>query len=173
MANDFDWSGFRALVTRLDDIIAGDRDDEEFAEDLRRNLTFVYTAGITMPSAGDVYEDAGGDEFWNATEVPGLAQDTDPALLEAATESLAQRISASVEATQPDALADPEEIAEAASIAAQNLLDAVAGLEEGARLFDEKRVPEAMWEWSFQFDEWGAHALAALSALHDLLWGAR
>ena len=32
---------------------------------------------------------------------------------------------------------------------------------------------EAEWEWSFGFDEWGAHAIGALAALHDLLWGAR
>jgi hypothetical protein len=34
-------------------------------------------------------------------------------------------------------------------------------------------LQEAAWEWTFQFDEWGTHALAAMSALHELLWGAR
>ena len=62
---DFEWTGFRALVKRVDDLLGSGRDDAEFAQDLRRALTFAYTAGITMPSAGEVYDAAGGDEFWN------------------------------------------------------------------------------------------------------------
>jgi hypothetical protein len=57
--------------------------------------------------------------------------------------------------------------------AAQNMVDVDAALAEGAAHFAGKRLNEAAWEWSFGFDEWGAHALAAVSALHDLLWGAR
>ncbi|HEY5540872.1 MAG TPA: DUF5063 domain-containing protein [Coriobacteriia bacterium] len=177
MATDFDWAGFRALAKRLDDLVAGERnderDDEQFAEDLRRAITFVYTAGVTMPSAGDVYEDAGGDEFWNGTEVPGLAPGKDVADDLTAAETLAARIAESVEAAQPDALGDPEEIADVATSAAENLLDAVARISAGSELFDAKRLREAQWEWSFGFDDWGSNAIAALAALHELLWGAR
>lgn len=178
MAHDFDWSGFRALVKRVEVLVGGDREDAEFAEDLRRSLAFVYTAGITMPTAGDVYEDAGGEEFWSAT--PDLpAADLDDATPTGvddrvmAVEALADRIGASIESVQPDELGDPEEIADFASGTAEALLDTLAGLAVGNALFDEGRVLEAQWEWSFGFDEWGAHALTAMSALHELLWGAR
>lgn len=172
MANDFDWLGFRALVKRLDDLVGGQRDDAEFAEDLRRALTFVYTAGITMPTAGDIYEDAG-EDFWNGTrDVPAAVEAGDSAH-EAAAEALADRIVASIEAVQPDELGDPEEISDVATTTAENVLDVLSNLAGGNVLFDEKRLQEAQWEWSFGFDEWGAHALAALSALHELLWGAR
>jgi len=46
-------------------------------------------------------------------------------------------------------------------------------LAAGNEHYDAKRPMEAEWEWSFGFDEWGAHAIGALAALHDLLWGAR
>jgi hypothetical protein len=173
MADNFDWTGFRALVKRLDDLVGGQRDDAEFAEDLRRALTFVYTAGVTMPTAGDIYEDAGGDEFWSGTLAVPAADEPGDSGQGAAAEALADRIGASVESVQPDELGDPDEIAEVATIAAENLLDVLSNLASGNVLFDEKRLKEAQWEWSFGFDEWGAHALSALSALHELLWGAR
>lgn len=185
MATDFDWTGFRALAKRLDDLVGASAsgsvggsaggsvdDDSEFAEHLRRALTFVYTAGITMPSAGDIFEDAGGDEFWNGTPAVSGSEDGADAGSEA-IEALAARIVASVEAVQPDELGDPEELAEVAAGAAENILDVLTRLGEGNNLFDERRLPEAQWEWAFGFDEWGAHALAGLSALHELLWGAR
>ena len=173
MASDFDWAGFRALTKRLDGLVDCERDDAEFTDDLRRALTFVYTAGITMPTAGDIFEDAGGDEFWNTKEVPGLSPDVDSGDNATAGESLAARIAESAEAAQPDELGHPDEIVEVATTAAENLLDVVSALEAGAALFDESRLQEAQWEWSFGFDDWGTHALAALSALHELLWGAR
>jgi hypothetical protein len=173
MATDFDWAGFRALCKRLDDLLGSEREDDQFAEDLRRALTFVYTAGITMPTAGDVYEAAGGDEFWNATDVLALDDAVDPAEKLAAAEALAARITESVEAVQPDAIGEIDEITDVATTAAENLLDVAANLVAGGKLFDEKRVQEAQWEWTFGFDEWGAHALGALSALHELLWGSR
>jgi len=173
MTTDFDWTGFRALAKRLDDLVGGTREDEAFAEDLRRALTFVYTAGITMPTAGDVYEAAGGDAFWNGTELPGLAPVRDAEDNLSAAEQLAARIAESIEAVQPDEIGELDEITDVATTAAENLLDAVANLSAGSALFDEKRVQEAQWEWTFGFDEWGANALAALSALHELLWGAR
>jgi len=67
MATDFDWAGFRALTKRLADFVGETREDEALAEDLRRAVTFLYTAGVTMPGAGDVYEAAGGEEFWSET----------------------------------------------------------------------------------------------------------
>ena len=53
------------------------------------------------------------------------------------------------------------------------ILELSAELAEGSAHFDERRPHEAAWEWTFQFDEWGTSALAAVSALHELLWGAR
>jgi hypothetical protein len=185
VATDFDWAGFRALAKRLDDLVGGSAggsavasaggsagDDSEFAENLRRALTFVYTAGITMPSAGDIFEDAGGDEFWNGTPAVSGSEDGDEASSET-IEALAERIVGSVEAVQPDELGDPEEVAQVAAVAAENILDVLLRLGDGNNLFDERRLQEAQWEWSFGFDEWGAQALAGLSALHELLWGAR
>jgi hypothetical protein len=170
MATDFDWSGFSALAKRLDDLVVGQRDDAEFAEDLRRALTFVYTAGVTMPTAGDVFEDAGGDEFWENTLALDLGRSEPDAQVVA---DLAERIATSVAAVQPEADADAEELADLAEVAAHNVLDAVSHLADGAAHFEASRLQEAAWEWSFQFDDWGAYALAALIALHELLWGAR
>jgi hypothetical protein len=173
MPTDFDWTGFRALAGRLADLVEGDRDDATFAEDLRRALTFVYAAGITMPTAGDVYEDAGGDEFWNAKPVPVLAPGVEADENIVAAEQLAARIAESVEAAQPDSLGDPDEVVDIATTAAETVFDVVSALDAGSELFDTKRLQEAQWEWSFGFDDWGGHALSALSALHELLWGAR
>jgi hypothetical protein len=173
MAADFDWAGFRALVKRLGDLAGRERDDADFAQELRRALTFVYTAGVTMPSAGDVYEAAGGAEFWNDVEVPGVVEGAAVPDTSAAAEALAERIAASVESAQPDELADPEEIESVSAAAAENVLDTLSALSAGSTHFDEKRFSEAHWEWAFGFDDWGTTALAALSALHELLWGAR
>jgi hypothetical protein len=171
MATDFDWAGFRALVKRLDDLLASDAEDPEFAENLRRALTFVYTAGVTMPAASDVYEDAG-EEFW--TDAVTLKLDApDPAEVEETTTALAQRIITSVDALQPEGDVEADDIEELAEATASQILDLVAELAEGSAHFDAKRVQEASWEWTFQFDEWGTAALAAVSALHELLWGAR
>ena len=172
MATDYDWAGFRALAKRLDDLVAGSREDAAFAEDLRRALAFVYTAGVTMPSAGDIYDAAGGEEFWEETvDLEGeLAEEH---AVEAAVAGLAHRVAISVEAEQADADIDPEELRDLADTAAQGVHDACTGLSAGSRLFDEKRLDEASWEWSFGFDEWGGNAIAALGALHELLWGAR
>jgi hypothetical protein len=172
MATDFDWTGFRALAKRLDDLLGGSRDDEEFAQDLRRALTFVYAAGVTMPGAGDVYDAAGGEEFWNdaVTLESELAEEH---AVEQAVSALAHHIAASAQAAQDDADIDAEELADLADTAAQGLHDACTGLSAGSRYFDEKRVDEAAWEWSFGFDDWGSNAIAALGALHELLWGAR
>ena len=172
MAVDFDWAGFRALAKRLDDLVSGDREDEKFAEDLRRALTFLYTAGITMPSAGDIYDAAGGEEFWSET-VDLDAELAEERAIEDAVATLARRIAKSVEAEQADADIDPEELQDLADGAAQGVHDACTGVSAGSRFFDAKRLDEASWEWSFGFDEWGSNALAALGALHELLWGAR
>ena len=172
MATDFDWPGFRALAKRLDDLVAGARDDAEFAQDLRRALTFIYTAGVTMPTAGDVYDSAGGDEFWNDT-VDLEAELTEERAIEAAVSALAHRISASVTAAQDDPDIDAEELSDLADGAAQGIHDACTGLSAGSRYYDATRPGEAAWEWAFGFDEWGSNAVAALSALHELLWGAR
>jgi hypothetical protein len=90
VALDFDWTGFRALVQRLDDLLAGGGSEEAFAEDLRRAITFLYTAGLTMPAASDVYEDAG-EEFWSSAVTLKLTT-PDPTELEEAATALAQRI---------------------------------------------------------------------------------
>lgn len=172
MATDFDWAGFRALSMRLDDLIGGGRDDDQFAEDLRRALAFLYTAGVTMPCAGDVYDAAGGDEFWNdAVKLDAVFSDADT--IDAEVAALAARIVRSVAAEQADADLDADELADLADTAAQGVLDAAKGLRDGVRYFDEKRSDEAAWEWAFGFDDWGSNAVAALSALHGLLWGAR
>jgi hypothetical protein len=172
MATDFDWAGFRALTKRLDELVGGTREDAEYAHDARRALAFIFTAGVTMPSAGDVYDAAGGDEFWNATvDLEGeLAEER---AVEHAVSALAHRIAASAQAAQDDAHIDAEELMDLADTAAQGLHDTCAGLAAGARYFDENRLDEAAWEWSFGFDEWGSNAVAALGALHELLWGAR
>ena len=171
MAIDFDWGGFRALARRLDDLVAGDSDDAEFAEGLRRALTFLYTAGLTMPTAGDVY-DAAGEEFW-ARAVSLKLDATDPAEFEAVVAALAQRIITSIDAAQPEGDAEVDDVEELAEMAAASILEVIAALAEGSEHFDAGRSQEAAWEWSFQFDEWGTHALGAISALHELLWGAR
>ena len=171
MANDFDWGGFRALAKRLADLAAGERDDAQFADDLRRALTFVYTAGITMPSAGDIFEESGGDAFAERTVAVDLG--ADPAALEARVAELSERIAASIEAVQPEGDVDTDELEDFAEGAAANVLEVISALAEGSAHYDASRLGEASWEWSFGFDEWGMHALAALTALHELLWGAR
>jgi hypothetical protein len=172
MAIDYDWAGFRALAKRLDELVGGEREDEQFAEDLRRALAFLYTAGITMPSAGDVYDAAGGDEFWNDTVKLDAALDGDETI-DAQFARLSARIARSVAAEQADADLDEDELADLADTAAQGALDAAKGISDGSAYFDEKRLDEAAWEWAFGFDEWGSNAVAALAALHELLWGAR
>jgi len=172
MATDFDWAGFRQLAKRVDDLVASEREDAEFAHDVRRALTFLYTAGVTMPSAGDVYEGAGGDEFWNET-VELESEIAEENAVESAIRSLAHRIAHSVQAAQGDPDIDPDELADLADSAAQGLHDTCADLSAGSKYFDAKRADEAAWEWSFGFDDWGSNALAALTALHELLWGAR
>ena len=172
MTADFDWAGFRALAKRLAELVSSERDDVEFAQDLRRAVTFTYTAGVTMPSAGDVYDAAGGDEFWNET-VDLDSEIAEERAIEAAVTALSRQIHRSVEAAQADSEIDPEELADLADTAAQGLHDTCTGLLAGARYFDEERLDEAAWEWSFGFDDWGGNAIAALGALHELLWGAR
>ena len=172
MATDFDWAGFRALIKRLDELIGAAREDAEYAQDVRRALTFIYTAGITMPTAGDVYDAAGGDEFWKDTvNLEGeLAEERS---VEQAVAALSHRLAASVMAAQDDDEIDTEELADLADTAAQGLHDAYTGISAGARYFGENRMDEAAWEWSFGFDEWGSNAVASMQALHELLWGAR
>lgn len=169
--NDFDWEGFRALVGRLDSLLNGElADPDTFAEDCRRALTFLYTAGVSMPTAGDIFEEAGGASFWERT----LASDAsalDPAVAEERITDLAEKIGASVDALQPDEV--DEEADEEMLLAATNLWDVNASLAVGVAHYDAKRLNEAAWEWSFGFDDWGAHALLALTGLHDLLWGVR
>lgn len=171
MAIDFDWAGFRALARRLEDLVAGDSDSDEFAEDLRRALTFLYTAGLTMPTAGDIY-DAAGQEFWSRAVTLKLDA-PDPAEFEASAAALAQRIITSVDAAQPEGDVEVDDVEELAELAAASVLEVASALAEGSGHFDDGRSQEAAWEWSFQFDEWGTHALGAISALHELLWGAR
>jgi hypothetical protein len=124
-----------------------------------------------MPAAGDVYEDAG-EEFWS--DAVSLKLDApDPAELEESVTKLAQRIITSVDAAQPEGDVEADDIEELAEATAVQILELVAALAEGAAHYDAKRSNEAAWEWTFQFDEWGTHALQAVSALHELLWGAR
>ena len=171
MAIDFDWTGFRALVRRLDDLLANGGSDAEFAEQLRRAITFLYTAGVTMPSASDVYEEAG-EEFW--ANAASLNLDTpDPAELESAVRALAQRIITSVDEAQPEGDVDADDIEELAETTAGQILELQVLLAEGSEHIDAKRMQEASWEWTFQFDEWGTVALSSVSALHELLWGSR
>ena len=171
MAIDFDWAGFRALAKRLDDLLADGSSEPEFADNLRRAITFLYTAGVTMPAASDVYEDAG-EEFWS--DAVTLKLDApDPAELEASVTALAQRIITSVDAAQPEGDVEADDIEELAEASAVQILELSGALAEGSAHFDEKRMREAAWEWTFQFDEWGTSALSAMSALHELLWGAR
>ena len=171
MAIDFDWVGFRALVAHLDDLLAAQTEDAEFAQNLRRAITFIYTAGVAMPAGSDVYEDAG-EEFWSGAVTLKLDA-PDPAELEESVLALAQRIITSVDAAQPEGDVEVEDIEELAEATAVQILELVAALAEGSAHFDATRSREASWEWTFQFDDWGTSALAAISALHELLWGAR
>ncbi len=68
---------------------------------------------------------------------------------------------------------DEEDIVDLVGAAARALWDTRESLAAGTEHYDTKRLLEAEWEWSFGFDEWGAHAIAAIAALHDVLWGAR
>jgi Domain of unknown function (DUF5063) len=172
MQTDFEWGSFRGLVKRVDDLLGGQREDSEFAEDLRRATTFVYTAGLTMPSAGDIYEEVGGEAFADR-EISLDLDGENPEQAEATVLALLERIARSVEAVQPEGDIDGAELLELAESVALNLLHVKKALAEGSAHFDAGRLGEASWEWAFQFDEWGGHALAALSALHELLWGAR
>ena len=167
---DFDWDGFRSLCMRLESLIMEQpADAAAFAADCRRALAFLYTAGVSMPDAGDIFEDAGGEEFWAGAVKLNVA-DTDPGAAEDAISLLATRLLESVREVQPDELEDGarDEIVDAAS----RLWDVRTILAEGAALFDAKRGHEASWEWSFGFDDWGSSALLGMTALHDLLWGA-
>jgi hypothetical protein len=172
-ATEYDWEGFRALAGRLDALLADESPveyDDTFAEMCRRSLAFLYTAGVSMPAAGDIFEDAGGADFWESR----LGSDSsagDPALVEAEIEAIELRLRADIAELQSDA--DAEDYDELLGVAARSLWDVREGLGEGMHHFDQKRVHEAAWEWSFGFDEWGAQALGATSSLHDLLWGAR
>lgn len=172
MATNFDWAGFRALTKRLADLVGESRQDETLAEDLRRALAFLYTAGVTMPGTGDIYDAAGGEEFWSET-VDVDTERADERAIESAVSALARRIRRSVEAAQADADIDSEELQDLADTAAQGVRDTCTGLSAGARYFDGGRLDEAAWEWSFGFDDWGSNAIAALGALHELLWGAK
>jgi len=169
--NDFDWEGFRALVGRLDALLTGElADPDTFAEDCRRTLAFLYTAGVSMPTAGDVFEEAGGDAFWERA-MTSDAGVLDPEATEERITDLAEKIGVSVDALQPDEVdgdADEEML-----MAASNLWEAHLSLAVGAAHYDAKRLNEAAWEWSFGFDDWGGQALLALTGLHDVLWGVR
>lgn len=173
MATDFDWEGFRALAGRLDSLLAGEAtlaDDDTFAEACRRALAFLYTAGVSMPPAGDVFEDAGGDSFWEG-KLGASDAELDPASVESEIENIASALIESVVELQGDL--DEEELEDVLTIAARALWDVREALGAGTEHYDAKRLHEAAWEWSFGFDEWGAHALTATSSLHDALWGAR
>ncbi len=172
-ATEYDWEGFRALAGRLDALLVDETPieyDETFAEMCRRILAFLYAAGVSMPAAGDVFEDAGGAEFWEG-KLGSESNALDPARVEEEMATLEGRLRADIVELQPDV--DAEDYEELLGIAARSLWDVRESLGEGMQHFDQKRVHEASWEWSFGFDEWGAHTLAATSALHDLLWGAR
>ncbi len=171
-ALDFDWEGFRALAGRLDSLLANEHtlvDDDTFIEAARRTLAFLYAAGISMPAAGDVFEDAGGD-VWERT-LGGESVLPDPARVESEIAEIEERLHADIVEIQSDA--DDEDVSDLLGTAARALWDVREGLGEGMSHFDAKRLSEAAWEWTFGFDEWGAHTLAASVALHDLLWGAR
>lgn len=173
MTSEYDWDGFRSVVRRLDMLLAGEavlEDYDTFAEACRRSLAFLYVAGVSMPAAGDVFEDAGGDSFWES-KLASSADAVDPLKAEAEIDELTRQLAASVIELQGDAEAD--EIEDLAAAAARGLWDVRESLSDGIRHFDAGRPNEAAWEWSFGFDEWGAHALAATSALHDALWGAK
>jgi len=173
MALEYDWNGFRALVRRLDMLLAGEAVLEEFdsfPEACRRTLSFLYTAGVSMPAAGDVFEDAGGDSFWEG-KLGGASAAADPARAEAEIQQLSHQLAEAVIELQGDA--DTEEIEDLVATAARSLWDVRESLGDGTQHYDAKRLHEAAWEWSFGFDEWGAHSLAALTALHDALWGAK
>lgn len=170
---DYDWEGFRALARRLDTLLAGEaelEEDETFAEACRRLLAFVYVAGVRMPSAGDVYEDAGGEEFWESAIQLDGDEEIDPVAVQSEIDALAQALAADIMVLQDDV--EPDDYQQLIAAAAFNLRDVCESLSSGMNHFDAGRVNEAAWDWSFGFDEWGAHALAATSALHDLLWGA-
>ncbi|PKQ15308.1 MAG: hypothetical protein CVT67_10410 [Actinobacteria bacterium HGW-Actinobacteria-7] len=171
-ATEYDWEGFRALAGRLDALLVDELtigDFDTFAETCRRTLAFLYAAGVSMPAAGDVFEDAGGAEFWEGK----LGAETllpDPSAVEEEIAALETRLRADIAQLQSDA--DEEDYDELLGVAARSLWDVRESLGDGMAHFDAKRMHEASWEWSFGFDEWGAHALAATTALHDLLWGA-
>lgn len=168
---DFDWEGFRALVGRVDSLLTDEpKDPETYADDCRRALAFLYTAGVSMPQAGDIFEDAGGDAFWERT-LSATTVSIDPAAAEERVEALAERIGASVDALQPDEI--DEETDEEFLLIAAALWEVDAALAAGVNHYDAKRLHEAAWEWSFGFDEWGGQVLVALTGLHDVLWGAR
>jgi len=169
--NDFDWEGFRALVGRLDALLTTPpADPDTFAEDCRRTLTFLYTAGVSMPTAGDIFEEAGGDAFWEPA-MASVATTLDPAETEERITDLAEKIGVSVDALQPDEV--DEDTDEEMLMAASNLWEVHLSLSVGAAHYDAKRLNEAAWEWSFGFDDWGGQALLALTGLHDVLWGVR
>jgi len=173
MSTQFDWEGFRALVGRLDSLLAGEAtiaDFDTFVESCRRALAFLYTAGVSMPAAGDIFEDAGGAEFWEG-RLAVESSASDPLSVETEIGAIARRLTADLVELHDDV--DDEDIADLIDTAARSLWDTRASLESGTEHYDAKRLHEAEWEWSFGFDEWGAHALAATTALHDLLWGAR
>ncbi|MGV8084400.1 MAG: hypothetical protein AB2L09_12325 [Coriobacteriia bacterium] len=172
MADTFDWTGFSELVQHLDDLLGSGRDDAAFADELRSSLALLYAAGVMAPPAGDIFDEAAGEAYWS--ESLGMDPNKiDPATLGAAMTHLASRIAASVEAVQPEGDIDEDALNDLAETAAQGLLDTVTLLAGGSKHFEAGRVREAAWDWSFQFDDWGTSVLAALAALHELLWGSR
>jgi hypothetical protein len=172
MTTAFDWEGFRALAGRLDKLIAEGATDIDgndiFAAEARKALSYLYTAGVSMPSAGDIFEDSGGDSFWERSL--GDAEEHDPDAEEAEVSAIAERLHASVHVLQGEE--DAEDLDELLWIAALNLNEVSNALAAGSAHFDAKRINEAAWEWSFGYDDWGARALASMTALHELLWGA-
>ena len=172
MSTQFDWEGFRALAGRLESLLAGEAtlaEDDTFIEACRRALAFLYVAGVSMPAAGDIFEDAGGDAFWER-RLGADAAVADPLGAESEIDAISERLRVDLEVLQDDA--DDEDVADLVGAAARALWDTRESLSAGNEHYDARRLMEAEWEWSFGFDEWGAHAIAALAALHDLLWGA-
>ncbi|MBI5231323.1 MAG: hypothetical protein HY876_04060 [Coriobacteriales bacterium] len=172
---DFDWEALRMLVGQFDQLIGRPAVDEEvearLAMNLRRVLTLLYATGVTMPTADAIYDAAGGDGSLLADIEPTIPDAvTDPSASEVRDVELALRVAASAEALQ--SLAEDLDREELAGQAARDARAVAASLAEGTRLWDAGRREAGAWEWAFQFDEWGANALEALTSLHGLLWGA-
>lgn len=163
---DFDWPAFRVLVDDLERLLSDSPSDRGTLEFNAVSLVSqLYAQAVAAQQAGNAYADAGGDDFWLKRQREG---DREPAYKAWLRGWLRHPLDGSLlgDHDQHFVPLDPAEAQAEPSSIANDLSEVLADLMVGAILFDQGRVEEAVWEWTFRFGHWGDHALRALKVLH-------